>query len=104
MQDSTQSLANQISSTNFKPSHVLVRYDVVSLLTNIPFNETMDIVCNYSYKQHSPPKYSKEAIKKLHQIKTADYFLPRCKLYYQIDGVTIGSPLGPTLANFFWLV
>ena len=23
------------------------------------------------------------------------------KLYKQIDGVTMGSPLGPTLANFF---
>ena len=60
MLNSTGSFVNQISSFNFKPSHVLVSYDVVSLFINIPLNETIDIVCNYVYKQHSPPIYSKE--------------------------------------------
>ena len=101
MLSSTRSFVNQISSFDFLPSHVLVSYDVVSLFTNIPLNETIDIVCNYVYQQHSPPKYSKETFKKLLQIATGGYFLHRGKLYCQIDGVTMGSPLGPTLANFF---
>ncbi len=29
------------------------------------------------------------------------YFLHKDKLYAQVDGVTMGSQLGPTLANFF---
>ena len=97
---STGSFVNQISSFDFQPSHVLVSYDVVSLFTNIPLNETIDIVCNYVYQQHSPPKYSKETLQKLLQIATGGYFLHRGKLCCQIDGVTMGSPLGPTLANF----
>ena len=44
----------------FGSYHMLVSYDVVSLSTNIPLSKTMDIVCNYVYQQHSPPKYSKE--------------------------------------------
>ena len=56
--NSTGSFVHQISSFYFKPFHVLVSYDVVSLFTNIPLNETMDIVYNYAYQQHSPPKYS----------------------------------------------
>ena len=63
MLNSTGSIVNQISSFHFQPSNVLVSYDVVSLFTNIPLNETMDIVCNYVYQQHSPPKYSKETFK-----------------------------------------
>ena len=82
----------------------LVCYDVISLFTNISLNETIDIVCNYVYQQLSPPKYSKETIKKLLQIVTGGYFLHRGKLYCQIDGVTMGSPLGPTLAICFWLI
>ena len=60
MLSSTRSFVDQISSFDFLPSHVLVSYDVVSLFTNIPLNETIDIVCNYVYQQHSPPKYSME--------------------------------------------
>ena len=41
-------------------------------------------------------------LKKLLQIATGVYFLHRGKLCCQIDGVTIGSPLGPTLANLSW--
>ena len=70
MLNSTASFVNQISSFDFKPSHDLVIYDVVSVFTNIPFNETIDIICNYIYQQHSPPKYCKETFKKLHQIVT----------------------------------
>ena len=40
-------------------------------------------------------------LKKLLQIATGGYFLYRGKLYCKIDGATMGSPLGPTLANFF---
>ena len=35
MLNSTGSVTNQISSFEFKPSHVLVSYDIVSLLTSI---------------------------------------------------------------------
>ena len=50
----------KISSFDFKPSCVLVSYDVISFSTNVPLSETIDIVCNYLYQQHSTPKYSKE--------------------------------------------
>ena len=39
--------------------------------------------------------------KEVCQLATERMFLYRDKLYMQIDGVAMGSPLGPTLANFF---
>ena len=86
---STGSFVGQISSFDFQPSNVLVSYDVISLFTNIPLNEAMDIVCNYVYQQHSPPKYSRVTFKKVLLIATGGYFLHRGKLCCQIDGVTI---------------
>ena len=100
MLNSTGSFVNQISSFDFKPSHGLVSHDIVSLFTNIPLNDKIDIVCNYVYQQHSPLKLSKETFKKPLQITTGGYFLHRGKPCCQIDGVTMGSPLGPTIANF----
>ena len=73
--NSTGSFVSQISSFDFQPSNVFENYDVVSLSKNIPLSETIDIVCNYVYQQHSPPKYSKETLKKLLQIATGGYFL-----------------------------
>ena len=77
MLNTAGSFVNQISSFDFQPSRVLVSYDVVYLFTNIPLNETIDIVINYAYQQHSPPKYHKETIKKLLQSATGGYFLHR---------------------------
>ena len=101
MLNSTGSFVNKISSLNLKPSHILVSYNVVSLLANIPLDETINIVCNYVCQQHSPRKYSKETFEKLLQIETGGYFLHRGNLYCQIDGVTIGSPFGPIFFLFF---
>ena len=41
------------------------------------------------------------AVTELLGIATQDMFLHKNKLYKLIDGATLGSPLGPTLANFF---
>ena len=35
------------------------------------------------------------------ELATKGIFIYKDKFYQQIDGVTMGSPLGPTLANFF---
>ena len=48
-----------------------------------------------------PPRYPIEIFRKLLQIASSGYFLDKGKLYCQVDGVTTGSPLGPTLGNFF---
>ena len=100
MLNSAGSFVSHISSFDFQPFHVLVSYDVVSLLTNIPLNEAIDIVCKYVYQQHSPRIYFMETIKKLLQIATGGYLLHRGKLYCQIDELTMGSLFGPNLAIF----
>ena len=43
----------------------------------------------------------KENLKKLLDLATKGMFLYKDKLFQQIDGVSMGSPLGPTIVNFF---
>ena len=47
------------------------------------------------------PLVKKEIFIKLLRLATQGQFLYKGILYKQIDGVTMGSPLGPTIANFF---
>ena len=56
---------------------------------------------NYFPKNPNQPLMKKEIFIKLLRLATQGQFLYKDILYKQIDGVTMGSPLGPTIANFF---
>jgi len=43
----------------------------------------------------------KDIFKKLMLLSTQEIFMHKGQFYKQIDGYIMGSPLGPTLANFF---
>ena len=66
-------------------------------------HEVINLACEYVYSDtsSSKPKYDKRHFHRLLQFATSGEFLYREKLYRQIDGVAMGSPLGPTLANLF---
>ena len=88
LQDSTKSMAS---------------LDVDSLFTNIPLNETIEICCELLYSNTAVVDgLSRNDFKKLLTMATTESFiLFDGKYFQQIDGVAMGSPLGPTLANIF---
>ena len=77
--------------------------DVDSLFTNIPLEETINICTESIYDQNdSIEGLNKSEFKELLSLATKEsYFIFNEILYKQIDGVAMGSPLGPTLANAF---
>ena len=80
----------------------MVSFDVVSLFTNIPFQECIDLAVSYITDGNSDLKLSKSDLIKLLSFATAQtHSLFNGKVYDQIDGVAIGSPLAPVLANLF---
>ena len=87
----------------FDPQDSIVSFDVTSLFTNIPLTETIDLVVErlYSEKSNRVPPVDRKVFKKLLQIATGGIFMYKDKFYKQVDGVAMGSPLGPSLANFF---
>ena len=77
--------------------------DVDSLFTNIPLEEAINICTESIYDQNdSIEGLNKSEFKELLSLATKEsYFIFNEILYKQIDGVAMGSPLGPTLANAF---
>jgi len=86
------------------PNGVLCSFDVVSLFTNVPLLETVDICANALYHSSdvSPPTLSETSFKRLMiMVTTGVEFSFDDVMYRQSDGVAMGSPLGPVLANVF---
>ena len=77
--------------------------DVDSLFTDIPLEETIDICVDNLYSDNeNPPNIPKHNFRNLLNIATKETFFMFNKKYYkQVDGVAMGSPLGPALANIF---
>ena len=76
--------------------------DVNSLFTNIPLNETIDICINQLFENTDTVEgFTKSELRQLCLATKESYFIFNGLLYKQTDGVAMGSPLGPSLANAF---
>ena len=94
--------ASSLQSINSKS--FLVSYDVESLFTNIPLDETIEIILNelFSTPNSLFNNFTRSTFKQLLQLSVCDtHFIFNDDLYKQIDGVSMGSPLGPILAGIF---
>ena len=101
MIDLSYEVIKKLQQFNFNQKHHLVSFDV-TLFTNVLLCETIEIITEkiYSDKTCTLP-IRKEHFTELLGIATQGMFLYKNKLYQLIDGIAMGSPLGPTLANFF---
>ncbi|CAF3533244.1 unnamed protein product [Rotaria socialis] len=83
--------------------HRMVSFEVSSLYTNVPINETIEIILNSLYViQPIPPIMKRDDINELLIFATRNsHFLFDGKVYDQIDDVSMGSPLAPLLAEIF---
>ena len=80
----------------------LVAFDVESLFTNIPLEECNDLAVNYISEGNPDLKLTESELRSLFTVATAQtHFLFNGSFYDQIDGVAMGSPLAPVLANLF---
>ena len=82
---------------------IMVSYDVNSLFTEIPLDETIDYVIDQIYNEGKlPPLMSKTIFKRLlERVTKGSVFSFNNKLYKQTDGCGMGNPLSPVLANIF---
>ena len=85
------------------PDLFMASFDVDSLFTNIPLDETIEICVKKLYGRKRKFKgFNKSEFRSLLQFAVKDNLIMfNGKYYIQIDGVAMGSPLGPTLANIF---
>jgi hypothetical protein len=99
--------AEEIRKTQINTGDILVSYDVSSLFTNVPVDETIELLANKAFENNWFNKEYKLRITKTNLIKLLklatkhQLFQFNGKLYEQVDGVAMGSPLGPLMANVF---
>ncbi|XP_046406220.1 uncharacterized protein LOC124171127 [Ischnura elegans] len=74
------------------PSGIMISLDVVSLFTRVPLHEALS---------HLEKKFDANTVKLFHHALTSTYFTFDNCYYEQKDGVAMGSPLSPAIANFF---
>ena len=80
----------------------MVSFDVCSLFTNIPLDETINIAVDLIFEKHQNFPLKRSELFKLFEFATLKTnFLFNGIMYDQIDGVAMGSPLAPILANLF---
>jgi hypothetical protein len=88
-----------------RPEGILASLDVESLFTNVPIEATIAIILQNTYNNDiiAPPRIPQKLLESLLRICTTEAPFRHIdgSLYYQTEGVAMGSPLGPTFANFY---
>ena len=80
----------------------LISFDVTSLFTNIPLEETVNITVDVIFENYTNVQFTRKELQKLFIIATSEaHFIFNNEIYDQIDGISMGSPLAPIQANLF---
>ena len=80
-------------------------FDVESLFTNVPTDETINLIVDLAFEKGRLSSFHgllPKQLRRLLTICTKESHFHFGGVYYdQIDGVAMGSPLGPLFANVF---
>ena len=95
---STKNFMERLKECPCNNKNTMVSFDVVSLFTNVPLAETIELVIErlYDDKNGNAIPFEKSVFRQLMFMATQGLFMYNDQLIKQIDGVTMGSPLGQT--------
>ena len=98
-----KTFTKRLKKMRIPPGYKMVSFNVVSLFTNVPLDETIDIIIKriYDKKEINTDIPKKEMRELLYLCTKNAHFTLNNKTYLQVDGVAMGSPLGLVLANIF---
>ena len=99
----TKTFLDEMKNIQIGVDQHLISFDVTSLFTNVPLLHTIDIILRRIYDEKAIQTNIKKAdMRDLLLMCTKNvHFNFDGKTYAQIDGVAMGSPLGPVIAGIF---
>lgn len=99
---------DKVQNTTVDDTCEMICTDVSSLFTNIPVDETIDIICDVWFRgAGEPPKVGDQSISEtslrqlLNAVSKNVLFVFNGKLFRQKDGLAMGSPLSGSFADIF---
>ena len=96
------SFVQEILNLNFDTDHVVMAsFDITSLFTNVPLDETINLILDRLFHIDTHYRgFSCEEFNKLlyFSFENCHFIFNGC-LYEQIDGIAMGSPLGPLFTD-----
>jgi hypothetical protein len=75
------------------PRDILVSFDVVSLFTMVPTEEALRLLSRH---------FDEAILRLFRHVLTSSFFSFNGQFYEQTEGVAMGSPLSPAIANYFF--
>ncbi len=100
----TFEFVNKVKEINTDTDKFMLSFDVESLFTNVPTDETIEIILRKVFQPGVRQFHgmTREILKKFLVICTKEsHFQFNRRFYEPIEGVAMGSPLGPLFANAF---
>ncbi|XP_054721210.1 uncharacterized protein LOC129230991 [Uloborus diversus] len=82
----------KIQSISLQLSDLLISFDVVSLFTKVPVEDALQLIT---------PLFPPDIAAHFKHVLTTTYLKWNTKFYEQRDGVAMGNPLSPVVANFY---
>ena len=96
---STKTICDSLDEVKLEENEILVSFDVSSLYTNVPVKEAINTCADLLFSRFSLP-VDKETFIILAEIASCNVLMSTSDGYYtQIDGLAMGSPCAPLLAN-----
>ena len=101
--ESTKDFISQTREMKIGKEFEMVSFDVSNLFTNVPLDFTIKLILDKIYKKKIiKTRLKRHELKLLLELCTKEmHFTFDGKVYRQVDGVCMGSPLGPVIANVF---
>ncbi|XP_041984078.1 uncharacterized protein LOC121736760, partial [Aricia agestis] len=88
---------DEIKHLRLRDSEQLVSFDILSLFTCLPIQQCIEIVTRRLRENDLPVEYADL----LEHCLTSGYMLCNYDFYRQVDGVAMGSPVSPVVADIF---
>ena len=101
--ENSKQFVEKIKNKKIRGGFEMISFDVKSLFTNVPLDITIDIILKKVYDERLiNTNIKREDMKSLLLMCTKSVpFTFNDDMYIQTKGVSMGSPLGPLLANVF---
>ena len=105
---SSTEFVDHLSSLKPQPSEICVSFDIKSLFTHVPLMEVVEDITSTVYSDTATSSIfansktiTKKIFRNILKVCSESIFLYNGAVYKQKDGVAMGSPLAPLLAEWF---